>query len=56
MARYFALILLMLVSACASRQPVPPAPVAAAPAQAEPTEPLDPRIHPLSREEEELAR
>jgi hypothetical protein len=58
MIRPLALTLLMLISACASRER-PLAPVAAGPAAVapvEPVEPLDPRIHPLSREEEELAR
>jgi hypothetical protein len=52
MARPFALILLALLSACSSHQR-PPAPIEAASIA---VEPLDPRIHPLSREEEELAR
>jgi hypothetical protein len=58
MVRLLALILLIPISACASGQPVPPVPVGTlTPApQVEPVEPLDPRIHPLSREEEELAR
>ena len=59
MLRPLALILLVLLTACASRQRPPEAvgtvPVeAVAPTpQAEPVEPLDPRIHPLSREMEE---
>jgi hypothetical protein len=58
MVRPFALVLLVLLSACASARPVPSAPVeTVVPApQVEPVEPLDPRIHPLSREEEELVR
>lgn len=58
MLRPLALILIVLLAACASRER-PVAPVAAGPAAVEPVEPvepLDPRIHPLSREEEELAR
>jgi hypothetical protein len=58
MLRPLALILLVLLAACASRER-PLAPVEAAPGAVEPAEsvePLDPRIHPLSREEEELAR
>jgi hypothetical protein len=54
MLRPLALTLLVLLSACASHER-PPAPVAAVP-MVEPVEPLDPGIHPLSREEEELAR
>jgi hypothetical protein len=60
MLRPFALTLLVLLSACASRQrppaPVAGVPVAVEPVAVEPVEPLDPGIHPLSREEEELAR
>jgi hypothetical protein len=55
MLRPLALTLLVLLSACASRQR-PPAPVAGVPVAVEPVEPLDPGIHPLSREDEELAR
>lgn len=55
MLRPLALTLLVLLAACASRDR-PPAPVGTVPATVEPVEPLDPGIHPLSREEEELAR
>ena len=58
MLRLFALVLLVLLSACASARPVPPAQIeTVVPApQVEPVEPPDPLIHPLSREEELLAR
>jgi hypothetical protein len=52
MLRPFALTLLVLLSACASRQR-PVEVVGTVPAA---VESLDPDIHPLSREEEELAR
>jgi hypothetical protein len=58
MVHRLALSLLVLLSACVSRER-PVEPVAAVPAVVEPVEPIeprDPRIHPLSREEEELAR
>jgi hypothetical protein len=58
MLRPLALALLVLISACASRER-PVEAVEGAPAAVEPVEPIepvDPRIHPLSREEEELAR
>ena len=58
MLRLLALIPLILLSACASSRPVPPTQIETVmPApRVEPVEPPDPRIHPLSREEEELAR
>ncbi|CAM5563251.1 hypothetical protein MAUB1S_09443 [Mycolicibacterium aubagnense] len=54
MIRSFILIVLVLLSACASRQPVPPAPVKAAVPDV--TEPLDPSIKPLSQELEEAGQ
>lgn len=54
MVRPFILILLVLLSACASKQPVRLTPVkTAAP---EITEPLDPSIKPLSQELEEAGQ
>ena len=52
MLRPFALILLTLLSACASARPVPTEPVARPAVEA--PEPLDPAIRPLSQEEETL--
>lgn len=59
MLRPLALTLLVLISACASRER-PVEAVGSVPVEAivpaPEVEPPDPRIHPLSREEEELAR
>lgn len=54
MVRPFVLIPLLLLCACASPRPLPPAPVKAVVPEA--IEPLDPSIKPLSQELEEAGQ
>ncbi|QAZ41946.1 hypothetical protein C1M53_02130 [Mesorhizobium sp. Pch-S] len=55
MVRPFILIPLVLLCACASGRPVPPAPIRTAAPEAA-AEPLDPSIKPLSQELEEAGQ